>query len=783
LDSHKEIPEAGRTRAEKYLELAGVMFLALDRKGNITLINRRGCDILGYPRDEIIGSNWFSRFITPSQRDTVKDVFMKLMEGEVVPVEYFENTVLNRDGEERVIAWHNTLLKNEKGEITGTLSSGEDITEHKLAVRELEDMRELLDRTQALAGVGGWEYDIEQAEITWTEEVYRIYGVNPREFNPDDLQNAIKFYQGDDRQRLSRAFSLAVGEGRPYDLELRFRNARGRDMWVRTIGRAEKEEGEVKRLYGNIMDITERKKAVDALAESEAKYRALFEGLSEAVFVYPYPEEGYHEFVEVNEIACGMLEYTRGELLNLTVEDISETARNEESKNSRIRKKLIEDKRSVFEAVHITKSGRKIPVEVSAMVFSMEEKPMVMSLVRDISERKRAEEDRLKLQEQLQQSRKMESIGKLAGGIAHDFNNQLGAVVGLADLIRNETEEGSKLRRYAEDILTTAKRSTDLTSQLLAFARKGMYRAVPLDINHLVEEVISILKRSIDKRITIRSIMAENPPVVIGDPSQLQNAFLNLALNARDAMPSGGEMVFETQQEALSDDSCLRNLFDIPAGDYVRVSVSDSGVGMSKEIKDHIFEPFFTTKGPGKGTGMGLAAVYGTVINHGGTVNVYSEPERGTTFNMYFPLSPESERAPEIEKYIESETVRGSGHILLVDDEPFIINTTTAILENLGYSVITCPNGAEAVRLYGESYKSIDAVILDMVMPVMGGRETFIKLMEINPDVRVLLSTGFVMGGEAQEIMSMGAADFIHKPFRMVELSRKLAGILDQERS
>jgi signal transduction histidine kinase/CheY-like chemotaxis protein len=412
------------------------------------------------------------------------------------------------------------------------------------------------------------------------------------------------------------------------------------------------------------------------------------------------------------------------------------------------------------------------------MVFELNSRTMVMSLARDITERKKAEEQTRQLQEQLIQSRKLESIGELAGGIAHDFNNQLGAIVGLADLLLNQVEEGSKPYRYAEDILNTAKHSTELTSQLLAFARKGMYRTVPVEINTLIKEVVSILERSIDRRISIRQRLSDSAMMVVGDPGQLQNAVMNLALNARDAMPEGGEMTLSTCCVKLDQDFCRRNIYDISEGDYVKLTVSDTGIGMDEETIKHIFEPFFTTKKPGKGTGMGLAAVYGTIMNHGGAMDLDSEPGEGTTINIYLPSVEDEEEIDKDIERSEREPVTGSGHILLVDDEPAVINATMEILERLGYDVSVCRNGKEAVSFYAESKDIIDAVILDMVMPVMGGREAFAELVKINPDVRVLLSTGYAMKGEAQEIIDKGAAGLIKKPFRMVELASKIDKML-----
>jgi signal transduction histidine kinase/ActR/RegA family two-component response regulator len=394
----------------------------------------------------------------------------------------------------------------------------------------------------------------------------------------------------------------------------------------------------------------------------------------------------------------------------------------------------------------------------------------VIEYVKDITEQRR-------LEQQLRQVEKMEAIGQLAGGIAHDFNNQLAGIVGFADLLRREVAGDPNLAELADDILKGAKRATELTSQLLAFARKGKYRVIPVDIHALIGEVVALLSRSIDKRITIQQQLDARASIVDGDPSQLQNTLLNLGLNARDAMPEGGELTLATETVDLDTDYCRRNMFEIRPGTYLRICVTDTGMGMDPETVNHVFEPFFTTKESGKGTGMGLAAVYGTIRNHHGAVNVYTEQGHGSTFSVYLPLSDTADPVDGERRDQEQEPVKGTGHILLVDDEEVVLDSGARMLRRLGYTVATCGNGADAVKLYRGTWENVDAVILDMVMPVMGGKETFSEMKKINPGVQVLLSTGYSLNGEAQVIVDMGAKGFIQKPFRTAELSHKLANI------
>jgi PAS domain S-box-containing protein len=396
---------------------------------------------------------------------------------------------------------------------------------------------------------------------------------------------------------------------------------------------------------------------------------------------------------------------------------------------------------------------------------SLPEQRLIISVARDVTALRRMEES-------LRQSEKMTAIGQLAGGIAHDFNNQLTGIMGFADLLLRQIGEGP-LRRYAQDIGVAAQRAADLTQQLLAFSRKGNFLSVPVNVHRLVGEVVSILERSIDKRIRILRRLRADSAVVQGDPTQIQNALLNIALNARDAMPGGGELIVETDTAVLDAAYCRTSPQEIAPGPYLRIAITDTGCGMTEEVQRHLFEPFFTTKEPGQGSGMGLASAYGTIRSHRGAVNVYSEPGRGTTFRVYLPLATgtaEPEPPPP-----DAAPVRGSGCILVVDDEAIVRETVTEMLRPLGYRVATCADGPEAVAYYRDHAREVDLVILDLVMPGMSGRDAYAALKAVHPGVRVLLSSGYSLNGEAQAILDAGVLAFVGKPYRQAELARKVA--------
>ena len=381
-------------------------------------------------------------------------------------------------------------------------------------------------------------------------------------------------------------------------------------------------------------------------------------------------------------------------------------------------------------------------------------------------------------QRRLAQSEKLGMLGQLAGGIAHDFNNLLGGILGCADLLRKGAGTPTERDNYVDMIIETSHRATELVRQLLAFARPAPTKRLPINVHDLIDNVIGILQHTIDPRITVRTRLAAGGATVEGDHSELQSALLNLGLNARDAMPEGGKLTFTTADMLLDPETCDHYAHSVEPGRYVEIGVSDNGVGMTREVVEHIFEPFFTTKQVGSGTGLGLAAVYGTVQGHDGMVTVYSEPGEGTLFKLLLPLSskvavPAGAPSPEI--------VRGSGRILVVDDEKVIRRLVRDMLRSLGYDVVTAAGGEEALSLYRAEGARIHLVVLDLVMPGMNGNEVLRALKRINPDVRVLIASGFHLDVDIPEIQREGASGILPKPFVVASLSQAVAAVMEGE--
>ena len=384
------------------------------------------------------------------------------------------------------------------------------------------------------------------------------------------------------------------------------------------------------------------------------------------------------------------------------------------------------------------------------------------------------------LEAQLRHAQKMEAIGTLAGGIAHDFNNQLAVITGYAQLLHQRLND-PQLHGFVTPIIDAAQRAADLTRQLLAFARKGHFQSISIDLHVLIEETIAVLSRSVDKRIVFATHLKATPSTVLGDPTMLQSMLLNLAINARDALPEGGEIGFATTIRSLDADYCASVPYDLQPGPYLCLSVTDNGIGIPRNMRDHIFEPFFTTKEIGRGTGLGLASVYGTVKQHRGAINVYSEAGHGTTFRIYLPPE-DSDSAYESSDSTRSAVLAPAPvRILVVDDEELFRQLAIDLLQPLGYLVVTKSDGAAAIAYYAEHWRDIDLVVLDMIMPVMGGPDTFKALASINPAVRVLLASGYSLNGTAQRLLDDGVAGFIQKPFNQAEISRLLASLLEAD--
>ncbi len=380
------------------------------------------------------------------------------------------------------------------------------------------------------------------------------------------------------------------------------------------------------------------------------------------------------------------------------------------------------------------------------------------------------------LQVKLHQSQKMDAVGQLSAGIAHDFNNMLGGILSAADLVRSSIDKGRDPVRFLDLVVESAERAAALTSKLLAFSRQHSLSYVPVCINDILSDTLSLFSNTIDKRIKIDTQFISEDLLVNGDFSLLQNAFMNLFINAAHAMPEGGNLNVSLQMISLDLNYCKSSVFELNPGSYAEIEIRDTGCGISQDNTSKIFEPFFTTKKVGQGTGLGLSAVFGTVQQHNGSISVYSEEGTGTSFHIMLPLSDGVE---QVDNLMPVENLVGTGTILVVDDEMVMRETAKAVLENIGYTVLLAEDGREGKELFIKEMDRIDLVIIDMIMPEMNGRDCFFEIKKIKPDAKIVVSSGFSRSEELDQLNEAGLLGFIHKPFRAADLCRLVINILN----
>jgi len=505
-------------------------------------------------------------------------------------------------------------------------------------------------------------------------------------------------------------------------------------------------------------------------AEEQSRYKELLENVDDAVYIL----DKNGNVLEANEAAYYQLGYKPEQFFELNLTDIipaddAGLIINQLGLNIELKTQ----KKIMVETSHLRIDGEPIPVEIHSRAISYRGRDVILNVARDINARIEAEKEKKHLENQLIHSQKMEAVGTLAGGIAHDFNNLLMGIQGYISLMRLQTTPDDPNDEYIQGIENAVMNAANLTNQLLGFARKGKYTLQQTSINTIVENSSKMFTRTRKEIVTHQRFQHDLWSVKV-DPSQIEQVLINLYLNAWHAMGDGGDIYIQTENINLSDEYCKP--FEVSQGNYVKVSVTDTGVGIDQDIIERIFEPFFTTKDVGKGTGLGLASAYGIIKNHNGIIRVYSEKNHGTTFNIYLPAS-DFEKAQDIE--ISTEMVKGNEAILLVDDEQSTIQVEKLMLRELGYQVIPALSGKEAIELYKEKMVDLDLVALDMIMPEMNGKDTYDALKKINPEVKVLLVSGYSLNKQIEELMEKGCDGFIQKPFDIKQLSHKLREVLE----
>lgn len=512
-------------------------------------------------------------------------------------------------------------------------------------------------------------------------------------------------------------------------------------------------------------DITERKRAEEAVRESEKKYRSVIANANDAIFI---AHDGFVKFPNPSTLAItgySEKEYATTPFMNLIHPEDREMVLDRH--NRRLKG---EDVPNNYSFRVLNKAGEELWVQLNAVSIDWEGRPAVLCFLRDITSQKR-------LEAQFQQAQKMEAVGTLAGGVAHDFNNLLQTVLGYTEILLMDDRSRVLFSEDLQQIKRAAHRGAELTQQLLTFSRKVQTKLSPVDLNEEVRQVEKLLRRTIPKMIEFELDLADDLRMINADPAQVEQVLMNLTVNAKDAMPEGGRLIFKTENIFIIEEFYKEHLWAKP-GHYAQLTVSDTGHGMDGETIKHIFDPFYTTKGVGKGTGLGLAMVYGIVKSHEGYILCESEPGKGTTFRIYFPAT---EQGRGVEEWREDKELKGGSEtILLVDDEEPIRNLGEQIFAKHGYTVLKVSDGESALKLYQEKKGEIALVVLDLIMPGMGGKKCLEELLQINPEVKVVITSGYSPDGSHKTFLEGGAKNFISKPFNMKEMLQVVREVLDK---
>ncbi|MFH1138845.1 MAG: PAS domain S-box protein [Pseudomonadota bacterium] len=769
LKRQEQVLQESRERYRQVVETANEGVWMLDREWRVIFVNDKLAEMLGYSKEEMT-TRPVRDFIHPDDR---KDHDLRAGErGQAVREEY-ELRFLSRSGRPVWTLVSSSPLHDGQGLHYGSFGMLTDITLRKKAEEELKKseglFRAVFDQSFHLVGI----MSVEGVLIKGNSVALSMVGL------PEDAVLGKYFWDTpwwthseDLRERLKRAVRDAA-RGEFVQFEATHLDASGSLRYIDfSIKPVKDESGAVSILVPEGRDITERVLAARELRAKEAMFRALAEYSLDIIMRL----DSQGRCLYANPTAERQIGIGRGDFLVKTprapgfVPDWADCLQASAS--------------LVFSA------GRSDRLEVPLtngrwydwlLAPELDQEGVVNAVIisaRDIGGRKEAERERRKLEDQLRQVKKMEAVGSLAGGVAHDFNNILGAIIGYAEMALAAQGEGRHTRRELLEILDACERARSLVLRILTFSRKTPLEPKPIDLNEVVRTTLALLEPTLPKMIEIESRLAPDLLAILADPNQIEQVVINLAANARDAMPEGGKLRIETCNKTLDDDS-IRSHPNLSPGEYVFLRMSDTGSGMDEETKEHIFEPFFSTKPMGQGTGLGLSIVYGILGAHGGAISCYSEPGRGTVFNILLPA-----RAGVMVERTKASSdslvdLHGRETILFVDDERSLREVGAEILTGAGYIVLTAADGEDALKIFEARLNEIDLVVMDMTMPGMGGRRCLVEMLALSPEAKVLMVSGYPDEARVREILAAGAKGFVAKPYRQSDMLRHVRLTLD----
>ncbi len=739
-----------------------------DGMGKIVSANPVAAEMHGYELEELLTLT-IGDLDTPEAAERVPERAQRVAKGE-----WLREEIMHRRKDGSIFLIETTAGLLVLGDHKYSLAIQRDISERK---RAEEALRESEAKYRFLAEHASdllWTLDLNLRTTFVSPSIEKVLGFTPEErmrqrvedqLRPESLESA--------KQRLLQELQIeqeqGVREGQSMLIDLDYLHKDGSVVCLQTaVAFIRDENGTPTGVHGISRNITELKRSQEALRESEEKYRTVVEESFDGVLVQKgtvitFANSRLHE----------MLGYEPGELEGLDHWTVYHPDFQHITRTRAQARLKGEPVPSRYEVNLLRKDGTSFPGELNAKVILFDNEPGIQVWIRDLTEQKR-------LEKRLIDAQKMEAVGTLAGGIAHDFNNLLHIISGHAELVEMELAE----RRMGFEEISAIRRASDrgaeLVKQILTFSRRVDTKFESISLNEDVRNTERLLYRTIPKMIEIDLRLEEGLLPVRADSTQMEQMLINLAVNAKDAMPEGGKLTIETHN-VLAAEECRLSHVEMACGQYVRLRVSDTGHGMTKDVRQHIFEPFYTTKGLADGTGLGLATVFGIVKMHGGHINCESEVGQGTTFEIYLPVADAAEAAnPEGDKDQDVPSVeRGSETILVVDDEPMIRDLAKRMLERSGYSVIVAGSGKEGVALYAQHKTDISLVILDLIMPEMGGTQCLEQLLNLNPMVKVLIATGFTVRGDTKRFLETEAKGTVPKPFNMRELLRSVRHALD----
>jgi len=636
--------------------------------------------------------------------------------------------------------------------------------ELQVAERRLRRANERFELAASAVGSAIYDWNLQDGTMAWTQGLTEMCG-----YRLDEVDATYDWWiervHPDERARVEARFQAAMADGHDFEADCRFRARDGHYLDVLSRGRFVRDAGgRPVRVVGSMADVSERKRGESVLRDSEARHRAVLESAMDA-FV-GMDREG--RLIEFNPAAERMFGRARADVIGRELAELIIPPSFRDAHRRGLARYLATGEHALLggrvEVSAQRADGTEFPVELTVTVVKMEGPPAFNAYIRDLTEQKRADAARGSLEMQLQQAQKMEAVGRLAGGVAHDFNNLLTVISGRAHMLLSRLKPGEPMHRDVDLIQKTSQRAVALTSQLLAFSRKQVVQPRVLELGPLVADLVPMLQRMIGENMELTVEPVEGTGRVKADPSQMQQVLMNLAVNARDAMPDGGRIRVSIR-DVLVDEPAALHRSNLPPGPYVALAVGDTGTGMSAETAAHIFEPFFTTKEQGKGTGLGLSTVYGIIEQSRGHIEVQSVIGQGTTFTIHLPRVEEAPAAgappPDAARRLRTT----SRTVLVVDDEPEVLELAAEILKRVGYSVLEAPDGAAALEVARRHEGEIHLLVTDMVMPGMSGRDLTERLRAIRNALPVLYISGYVQDAAARAALGGEHSAFVAKPF------------------